>query len=98
MRALRNTERVSKNAGVDRVRKRARRRAPGQDRRIHDEVPALSRFMRWRNGRWRLDCGMVFGLIHGHPSVKELIDRTMLDAERLRDRLMDCLAPRAKAR
>jgi nitronate monooxygenase len=37
-------------------------------------------------GAW--SCGMVVGLIHDIPTVKELIDRIMADAERLiRDRL-----------
>jgi nitronate monooxygenase len=37
-------------------------------------------------GAW--SCGMVAGLIRDIPSVKELIDRIMVDAERIiRDRL-----------
>jgi NAD(P)H-dependent flavin oxidoreductase YrpB (nitropropane dioxygenase family) len=32
-------------------------------------------------GAW--SCGMVVGLIHDIPTVKELIDRIMADAERL---------------
>ena len=32
-------------------------------------------------GAW--SCGMVVGLIHDIPTVKELIDRTMAEAERL---------------
>jgi NAD(P)H-dependent flavin oxidoreductase YrpB (nitropropane dioxygenase family) len=41
-------------------------------------------------GAW--SCGMVVGLIHDIPSVKELIDRIMADAERLiRDRLVRLL-------
>ena len=32
-------------------------------------------------GAW--SCGMVVGLIHDIPTVKELIDRIMVDAERL---------------
>ena len=38
-------------------------------------------------GAW--SCGMVAGLIHDIPTVAELIDRIMAEAERLiRDRLM----------
>ena len=41
-------------------------------------------------GAW--SCGMVVGLIHDIPTVKELIDRIMADAERLiRDRLLGFL-------
>ena len=41
-------------------------------------------------GAW--SCGMVVGLIHDIPTVKELIDRIMADAERLiRERLMGFL-------
>jgi nitronate monooxygenase len=32
-------------------------------------------------GAW--SCGMVIGLIHDVPTVKELIDRTILEAERI---------------
>jgi nitronate monooxygenase len=47
-------------------------------------------------GAW--SCGMVVGLIHDIPSVKELIDRIMLDAECLiRDRLMGLLGTESKA-
>jgi nitronate monooxygenase len=50
-------------------------------------------------GAW--SCGMVAGLIHDIPTVAELIDRIMADAERLiRVRLMGLLgqgaAPAAK--
>jgi nitronate monooxygenase len=34
-------------------------------------------------GAW--SCGMVAGLIHDIPTVKELIDRTMSEAERIID-------------
>jgi nitronate monooxygenase len=41
-------------------------------------------------GAW--SCGMVAGLIHDIPSVKELIDRIMDEADRIiRDRLMGFL-------
>jgi nitronate monooxygenase len=47
-------------------------------------------------GAW--SCGMVVGLIHDIPTVKELIDRIMVDAERLiRERLMGFLGPEGKA-
>jgi nitronate monooxygenase len=41
-------------------------------------------------GAW--SCGMVVGLIHDIPSVKDLIDRIMADADRIiRGRLMGFL-------
>jgi nitronate monooxygenase len=41
-------------------------------------------------GAW--SCGMVAGLIHDVPTVKELIDRIMADADRIiRGRLMGFL-------
>ena len=41
-------------------------------------------------GAW--SCGMVAGLINDVPTVKELIDRIMADAERIiRDRLVGFL-------
>jgi nitronate monooxygenase len=47
-------------------------------------------------GAW--SCGMVVGLIHDVPSVKELIDRIMADAERLiRSRLMGLLGAGSRA-
>jgi nitronate monooxygenase len=47
-------------------------------------------------GAW--SCGMVVGLIHDIPSVKELIDRIMADAERLiRSRLMGFLGAGSRA-
>jgi nitronate monooxygenase len=47
-------------------------------------------------GAW--SCGMVVGLIHDIPTVKDLIDRIMADAERLiRERLMGFLGANGNA-
>jgi nitronate monooxygenase len=47
-------------------------------------------------GAW--SCGMVVGLIHDIPTVKDLIDRIMADAEHLiRDRLLGLLGTESKA-
>ena len=47
-------------------------------------------------GAW--SCGMVVGLIKDIPTVKELIDRIMADAERLiLDRLAGFLGAESKA-
>jgi nitronate monooxygenase len=48
-------------------------------------------------GAW--SCGMVTGLIHDIPTVKELIDRIMAEADRLiRGRLMGFLDDAAQRR
>ena len=67
---------------------------------IHDEVagvyPKVMIDGEMDAGAW--SCGMVAGLIHDIPSVKELIDRIMADAERLiRDRLTGFLDADSKA-
>jgi nitronate monooxygenase len=84
MRALRNTERVLKNAGVDRLIEIEREKGRSlkiED--IHDEVagvyPKVMIDGEMDAGAW--SCGMVVGLIKDVPTVKELIDRIMADAE-----------------
>jgi len=107
MRALRNTERVLKNSAVDRLLDIERERGRSlkiED--IHDQVAGVyPRVMidgDMHAGAW--SCGLVAGLIHDIPTVKELIDRIMADAERIiRGRLSGLLdgteetAPRAVA-
>ena len=95
MRALRNTERVLKNAGVERLLEIEREKGRGlkiED--IHDQVagvyPKVMIDGDMEAGAW--SCGMVVGLIHDIPSVKELIDRIMVEADRIiRGRLMGFL-------
>lgn len=92
MRALRNTERVLSNDGVERLIEIERDRGRSlkiED--IHDLVAGVyPRVMidgELNAGAW--SCGTVVGLIHDIPSVKELIDRIMTDADRIiPDRLM----------
>ena len=86
MRALRNTERVLKNSSVDRLLKIEREKGTSlkiED--IHDQVagvyPKVMIEGDMEAGAW--SCGMVAGLIHDIPTVKELIDRIMADAERI---------------
>ena len=86
MRAIRNTERVLKNKGVDRLLEIERERGKSlkiED--IHDQVagvyPKVMIDGDMDAGAW--SCGMVAGLIHDIPTVKELIDRIMAEAERL---------------
>src|SRR6202051_4562505 len=84
MRAIRNTERVLKNAGVERLLEIEREKgAKLKIEDIHDEVAGVYPKVRIDGdmdaGAW--SCGMVVGLIHDIPTVKELIDRIMADAE-----------------
>lgn len=92
MRAIRNTERVLKNAGVQRLLEIEREKGSKLDiADIHDQVAGVyPRVMidgDMNAGAW--SCGMVVGLIRDIPTVKELIDRIMAEAESLiRNRLL----------
>jgi NAD(P)H-dependent flavin oxidoreductase YrpB (nitropropane dioxygenase family) len=84
MRSLRNTERVLNNAGVERLM--AIERAKGDALVIGDIInevagvyPKVMVEGDMDAGAW--SCGMVAGLINDIPTVKELIDRIMTDAE-----------------
>jgi NADH:quinone reductase (non-electrogenic) len=91
MRALRNTERVLKNKGVDQLLEIEREK--GRSLKIddiHDQVagvyPKVMIDGDMDAGAW--SCGMVVGLINDIPTVKELVDRIMAEAEQpIRDRL-----------
>ena len=84
MRPLRNTERVLRNAAVDRLLEKEKTLGANlkfED--IIDEVagvyPKIMLEGTMEAGAW--SCGMVAGLIHDIPTVKELIDRIMAEAE-----------------
>jgi nitronate monooxygenase len=86
MRALRNTERVMRNKAVDHLI--AVEREKGSSLKIDDIIeevagvyPKVMVDGDLDAGAW--SCGMVVGLINDVPSVKELIDRIMADADRL---------------
>jgi nitronate monooxygenase len=86
MRKLRNTERVLNNAGVQRLLEIEREKGNSlaiSD--IHDQVAGIYPKVMIEGdleaGAW--SCGMVAGLIHDIPTVKELIDRIMREAESL---------------
>ena len=86
MRPLRNTERVLKNAGVDKILEIEREK--GDTLQISDVFehvagvyPKVMLEGDMDAGAW--SCGMVVGLIDDIPSVRELIDRIMADATRL---------------
>jgi NADH:quinone reductase (non-electrogenic) len=86
MRPLRNTERVLKNAAVERVL--AKEKSLGASIKFDDIVgdvagayPKIMKEGDMDAGPW--SCGMVAGLIHDVPSVKELIDRIMREANEI---------------
>lgn len=95
MRPLRNTERVLRNAAVDRLLEIEREKGANlQFSDIHDQVagvyPKIMIDGDMDAGVW--SCGMVAGLIHDIPTVRELIDRIMAEAEQLiRHRLVGLL-------
>jgi NAD(P)H-dependent flavin oxidoreductase YrpB (nitropropane dioxygenase family) len=91
MRPLRNTERVLRNAAVERIV--ARERELGSkitfDAIASEVAGVYPRIMQQGDmdaGAW--SCGMVIGLIHDVPTCKELIERIMAEADKLiRERL-----------
>jgi NAD(P)H-dependent flavin oxidoreductase YrpB (nitropropane dioxygenase family) len=92
MRGLRNTERVLTNAGVERLI--AKEKELGADLKFEDILPEVAgiypKVMQEGDvdsGAW--SCGMVAGLIHDVPTVGELVDRIMSEADDLiRQRLV----------
>jgi len=97
MRPLRNTERVLTNAAVETILKiEAERGAAVTIGDIRDYVAGAKNRAVLQDGEmdagaW--SCGMVTGLIHDIPTVKELIDRIMAEAETIiRGRLERFLA------
>ena len=84
MRPLRNTERVLKNAAVERLLEKEKALGPKlQFQDIIEEVagvyPKIMTEGDMEAGAW--SCGMVVGLINDIPTCKELIDRIMTQAE-----------------
>jgi nitronate monooxygenase len=97
MRPLRNTERVLKNAAVERVLEKERTLGPkltfadiiGE---VAGVYPRIMLEGEMDAGAW--SCGMVAGLISDIPTVKELIDRIMAQADAIiHDRLAKLSAP-----
>ena len=86
MRPLRNTERVLRNAAVDRLIEKEK--ALGDKLGFEDIIeevagvyPKIMMEGAMDAGAW--SCGMVAGLIHDVPTVAELIDRIMAEADAL---------------
>ncbi len=95
MRPLRNTERVLANAGVERILEKERRL--GERVKFEDIAPEVAGIYRriMKDGETEIgawSCGMVAGLIHDIPSVRELIDRIVMQADEIiRARLLTAL-------
>ena len=86
MRPLRNTERVLRNAAVDRLLEKEK--ALGSSIKFEDIIgevagvyPRIMKEGLMDAGAW--SCGMVAGLIRDVPTCKELIDRIMREAEEI---------------
>ena len=86
MRPLRNTERVLNNAAVERLLEKEK--TLGAELTFEDIVgevagvyPKIMMDGDMDAGAW--SCGMVAGLIDDIPTCKELIDRTMAEADRI---------------
>jgi len=95
MRPLRNTERVLNNSAVERLL--AKERSLGANIKFEDILPevagvypAVMQGGELDAGAW--SCGMVAGLIHDVPTCKDLIERTIREAEAIiRGRLAQLL-------
>ncbi len=86
MRGLRNTERVLNNAGVKRLLEIEHEKGDALTiadvfAQVAGIYPKVMRDGDVEAGAW--SCGMVAGLIHDIPTVKELIDRIMSQADSL---------------
>jgi len=86
MRPLRNTERVLRNAAVDRLLEKEK--TLGATMKFEDILPEVAgvypRVMKDGDldaGAW--SCGMVAGLIRDIPTVRALVERIMSEAERI---------------
>ncbi|MGH6910074.1 MAG: NAD(P)H-dependent flavin oxidoreductase [Phenylobacterium sp.] len=95
MRPLRNTERVLTNAGVERLLEKERTlgdKITFAD--IAPEVagvyPAIMKDGKMDAGGW--SCGMVVGLIHDVPTVAELVNRIMSEADAIIHKRLDRFA------
>jgi nitronate monooxygenase len=86
MRPLRNTERVLRNAAVDRLLEKEKELGDKLSfgdiaAEVAGVYPKIMRDGDMDAGGW--SCGMVAGLIYDVPTVKELVDRIMSEAEEL---------------
>jgi NADH:quinone reductase (non-electrogenic) len=96
MRPLRNTERVLVNAGVESLLEKER--SLGSSIKFEDIIaevagvyPKVMVEGQMDAGAW--SCGMVAGLIHDVPTVKELIDRIMAEAHNIIHKRLAVMEP-----
>jgi nitronate monooxygenase len=94
MRPLRNTERVLRNAAVDRLLEKEK--ALGNALTIEDIIeevagvyPKIMIEGEMDAGAW--SCGMVAGLIHDIPSCEELVRRIVSEAEEIIHKRLDTM-------
>jgi NAD(P)H-dependent flavin oxidoreductase YrpB (nitropropane dioxygenase family) len=82
MRSLRNTERVLKNATAEKVVEMENRSATLEElASLLSGKRGLELYETGNLDRGLVACGQVIGLVHDIPTVKELIDRTIKEAE-----------------
>ncbi len=86
MRPLRNTERVLSNPAVEKIVEIEKEKGAGLEigdimELVGGVYPRVMQEGEMDIGAW--SCGMVAGLIHDIPTVKELVDRFMSEAEEL---------------
>ena len=90
MRPLRNTERVLTNEAVERLLEKEKRL--GDELKFEDILPEVagvypSIMMEGEMDKGAWSCGMVAGLINDIPTVKQLIDDIMAQADAIIDRM-----------
>jgi len=95
MRPLRNTERVLTNAAVEKLLEKEK--ALGDELKFEDIIgevagvyPRVMTEGDMEAGAW--SCGMVAGLVYDIPTVKELIDRIMSEADAIINERLSALA------
>ena len=86
MRSLRNTERVLNNAAVERLIEKEK--SLGADLKFEDIIEEVAGvypkiMINGDMDAGAFSCGMVAGLIHDIPTVKELVDRIMREADEI---------------
>jgi nitronate monooxygenase len=82
MRSLRNTERVLRNATAEKVVEMEKRSATLEElASLLSGKRGLELYETGALDRGLVGCGQVVGLVHDIPTVKELIDRIIKEAE-----------------
>ena len=88
MRSLRNTERVLRNATAEKVVEMEKRSATIEElASLLSGKRGLELYETGALDRGIVACGQVVGLVHDIPTVKELIDRIIKEAEDVASRI-----------